>query len=66
MGFGEDETRRLADPERACDHYIRRLEGCAEIVGKRPDILVFPTDALINDTATFLSGLTEWLELASH
>ena len=64
MGLSKTKPDWKADPKRACGHYTRRLDFCVRAVGKRPDTLVFPTDALLNDTATFLSGLTQWLGLS--
>lgn len=50
-------------PEAATNHYVKRLEALVKIAERRADVVAYPMDALVNDTDTFLAGLTDWLDL---
>lgn len=50
-------------PKEAARYYIDRSRAFRALVKRRADMLVFPTDAVIDDTDRFLAGVTEWLAL---
>lgn len=52
-----------ADPQRAAQHYTRRIDDLCAFVERRSDVLAFPADAVTTHPETFLAGLTEWLDL---
>lgn len=50
-------------PREAARYYIDRSRAFRALVKRRADVLVFPADAVIDDTERFLSGMTDWLGL---
>ena len=63
MGQAKAKPDWKAQPARASQHYTNRLKHFVKTIETRSDCLVFPTDAIINDTDAFLSGLGGWLKL---
>lgn len=65
MGAARKVPDWKADPTRAARHYTNRLRHVAAVVRRRPDAIVFPSDAIISHTAELLAGLTDRLGLST-